>query len=176
MITFIHNYLPLVVVLSHVALGLLFLSLLFSKSSGQHRVLAMWVGEHSLRLGLLTTLVAIVGSLFFSNIIGYPPCDLCWWQRVFIFPQAVLFLVAVTKRTHDVWKYVVPLSLISAIISVYNLFVQFSGNSFLPCSASVACDRLYVLEYGYITIPTMSLTIALTILLLAWARRVYASR
>lgn len=160
---------PYLTLASHIVLGVVLLSL----ALGVNKSLLQWVSRHSLHLGLLISLSAIAGSLYYSNVVGFPPCDLCWWQRVFIYPALPLFAVALWKKDFGVFKYITALAAIASLISIYHLFVQMGGNSILPCSASASCDRLYVYEFGYVTIPAMALTVSAAFLILAWVRRKY---
>ena len=119
-----------------------------------------FVHKYALWLGFGVSMVAIVGSLLYSNLIGFAPCTLCWWQRIFIYPQAVMFLVAIIKKDRGVFDYALPLTICAFLISLYQSYSNFSGSSLLPCTAvGGECSRIYVLEYGYITIPLMSLTL-----------------
>ncbi|MDO8565331.1 MAG: disulfide bond formation protein B [bacterium] len=168
--------LPFTVLLSHIVLVIVFLSIVFRKSWG--REVTHWVGKNAVSLGLLVAVVAVGGSLFYSNIIGFPPCVLCWWQRIALYPMIVLFAVAFFKK-HDrgVFSYAVPLATFAGILALYHSYVYWGGTSILPCTAlGGACSKIYVYAFGYITIPTMSLTIALFILLLAWSNKIYQSR
>ncbi|MFZ2484772.1 MAG: disulfide bond formation protein B [Minisyncoccia bacterium] len=172
MITTIQTFLPYGILASHVALVILFLALIFKNSWG--RGIAGFVGRYSIPLGFLVALSAICGSLFYSELVGFEPCVLCWWQRLFIYPQALLFATALWKKKTDVFTYAVPLVTLSAIIAMYHEYVYMGGTSLLPCTAlGGACSKIYVMAFGYITIPMMSLTISLAILLLAWAHRTY---
>lgn len=153
----------------------LFVALIFKNSFG--RALVSFVGKNAVLLGFLISLAAIGGSLFYSNVVGFEPCVLCWWQRIFIYPQVILFGVALWRRKSDVFAYVVPLVSIASLISLYHQYVYMGGTSILPCTAlGGACSKIYVMAFGYITIPMMSLTVAVAILLLAWAHKVYQSR
>ncbi len=170
MTTTIQSVLPFLVVLSHIGLLVLLVSLLLKNS------LALWVGKHAVVVGLLTALAAVLGSLFYSNMVGFPPCYLCWWQRVAIYPLLVLFVVAIRNGGRDVFKYVLPLSVIGLVLSVYHSYVQWGGTPLIPCDATASCSKLYVYAFGYITIPTMSLTIALAMILVWWANKQYENR
>ena len=175
MISNIQSFIPFAIVLSHAVLVLLILALVFKNSYGEKVV--RFVGKKAILLGFLVSLASISGSLFYSELVGFTPCVLCWWQRVFLYPQVVLFAVALWKRKTDVFAYAVPLVSLSAILSLYHQFVYMGGKSLLPCTAlGGACSKIYVLEFGYITIPMMSLTAALFILILAWAKKVYENR
>lgn len=150
-----------------------FLVLAYAFRSSWGKEIIDFVSKQSLRLGLLVTSGAVIGSLLYSNIVGFEPCELCWWQRIFLFPQMIIFLVAIIKKKKGVFSYIVPLSIIGAVISFYHSYIQLGGEtSILPCTAEgAACTKVFVLEYGYITIPTMALTAFLFILLLAFIRR-----
>ena len=172
MIYTIQTYLPYTVLGAHVLWVILFSSLLFRKSWGKG--IAELVGKYAIPFGFIVALSAISGSLFYSELVGFEPCVLCWWQRVFLYPQVILFGVALWKGKTDVFSYAVPLVLLSTVLSVYHEYVYLGGTSILPCTAlGGACSKIYVLAFGYITIPMMSLTISIFILLLAWAHRIY---
>lgn len=170
MIALIQNTLPFLVVLFHVALGVLLVSLLMRNS------LSLWVGKYALNLGFLTALVGVVGSLFYSVLLGFVPCSLCWWQRIALFPLLPLMTTAVLKEDRGVFKYVLPLSVIGLLISIYHSYIQWGGSPLIPCDIGGSCSKLYVYAFGYITIPTMSMTIAAAMLLLYWANRIYENR
>lgn len=170
MITSIQSVLPFLVVVSHLGLLVLLISL-FLKNG-----FAKWVGQHALTLGLLTAVVAVLGSLFYSNGVGFAPCSLCWWQRIAIYPMLVLFVVAEMKRDRGVFKYVLPLSVIGLILALYHSYVQWGGSPLIPCDVTASCSKLYVYAFGYITIPTMSLTIIVAFLLLYWANKLHENR
>ena len=172
MISTVQTLLPYVILVSHGVFVVLLLSLVFRKSWGKD--LVYFVGKHSILLAFLVSLAAISGSLFYSEMVGFEPCILCWWQRVFIYPQVILFGTALWKRNKSAFLYSVPLISISTLISFYHEYVYLGGKSLLPCTAlGGACSKIYVMAFGYITIPMMSLTAALFILLLAWAHRIY---
>ena len=175
MMATIQTLMPYGILASHVAFVILLLALIFRKSWGEG--LSAWVGKHAILLGFLFALASFSGSLFYSELVGYAPCVLCWWQRVFLYPQVILFGVALWYKKRDVFLYSVPLVSISTIISLYHQYVYMGGPSILPCTAlGGACSKIYVLEFGYITIPMMSLTAALFLLLLAWSHRIYENR
>ncbi|MHB1330573.1 MAG: disulfide bond formation protein B [Minisyncoccota bacterium] len=171
MVNTIQSLLPWGVLLSNIGLVIVFFSLLFNKDWG--KTTSRFIGKYAVSLGLLVASAAFFGSLFYSNIVGFPPCELCWWQRIFIYPLLPLFAVAFWKRDGGVFRFAVPLSVIASVVSIYHLFVQMGGNSIIPCSASATCDSIYVNAFGYVTIPAMALTVSITILLLSWAKRIY---
>ncbi len=173
MIATLQSLVPYLVVAFDAFLLVGFLALIFRHSLG--RGLVNWAGKHALVLGLLVAVIAVAGSLFYSNAVGFDPCYLCWWQRVAIYPLLLLFITAVVKKDRGVFTYVLPLTLLGLVFALYHAYVQWGGSPLIPCDATASCAKLYVYEFGYVTIPTMSLTIIVAFLLLTWANRVYRS-
>ncbi|MBI5645117.1 disulfide bond formation protein B, partial [Candidatus Kaiserbacteria bacterium] len=99
-------------------------------------------------------------TLFYSDVLGIPPCVLCWWQRVFLYPQVVLFAIALWKKDHSIASYSIPLSIIGFAIGLYNHALQVLPSGTLPCPAQgVSCAQRFVFEFGYITFPMMAVTL-----------------
>lgn len=172
MVNLISDLIPLGAVIFHLFLLVTILALLLKQEN-----ILNWIGKHALLLGFISVLLALSGSLFYSEILGYEACSLCWWQRVLLFPQLILFFMAWRSKDRGVFKYSVPLSALAAIVSLYHSYVYWGGASILPCtSEGGSCDKIYVLEFGYVTIPAMSLTIAAILLILAFINRSYKNR
>lgn len=113
---------------------------------------------------------ALVGSLIYSNIIGFPPCDLCWIQRIFMYPQVALAVVSLWRKEKLAVFYALPLSILGGLVAFFQSLTDWGiGGSLLPCTAEGgACSRVYVMEYGYITIPVMALTAFAYLLMVSW--------
>jgi disulfide bond formation protein DsbB len=132
---------------------------------------ARFFKDRGIQVAFIASFLATAGSLIYSDVIGYTPCELCWFQRIFMYPQAVIMLIALIKKDASVKIYGFVLSIIGAAIAVYHYFLQLGYNPLgLPCAAvgySVSCAKNFVLEFGYITIPVMALSafvlIALTL-------------
>ena len=125
-------------------------------------------------IGFAASFAAIAGSLFYSEIMGFEACSLCWWQRVFLFPTVFIFAVALWRKDRKVFSYIMPLIVLGGIIAAYQAQVDFGGTSLLTCTdAEGTCSKIFVKEFGYITIPTMSLTVAFYMALIAWASKIY---
>lgn len=115
----------------------------------------------------LISLFSMLLSLFYSDIALYTPCLLCWYQRIFMYPQVFILGLAIYKKDATVAGYSIILAAIGALIALYQVYLQFGGESFGTCSvvgSTVSCTAKYVLEFGYVTIPVMSLTTFLLIL------------
>lgn len=120
-----------------------------------------FVGKNGIALAFAATLAATLGSLSYSEIIGYEPCKLCWFQRIFMYPQVILLGIALWKKDSREALYCLVLSVAGAAIAGYHYLMQVGIAPSLPCSAlgySVSCSQRFVMQFGYITIPMMSLT------------------
>lgn len=124
------------------------------------KIVYVFVDKNILSLLFVTSLGALVGSLAYSNIVGFPPCELCWIQRIFIYPQALISFIAIVKKDKSVVDYLFPMSILGALVAFYHSLVHWGLNpGGLGCVAvGGECAKIYVSEYGYITIPFMSLT------------------
>lgn len=129
--------------------------------NGLRGVVYSFVNKYVLEILLVVSLSAIVGSLAYSNIIGFPPCELCWIQRIFMFPIPLMVILAMFRKDKNVVPYVTLLASTGLIVALYHSLSNWGyGAGALPCTAAGGeCSKLYVLEYGYITIPFMALTI-----------------
>lgn len=118
------------------------------------------VNRRILSILFIFSITASVGSVVYSNIAGFPPCELCWIQRIFMFPQPVLLFLALLKKDKGIVSYLFPLTILGGIVAFYHSLTNWGfGGSFLDCTAvGGECSRVYVLEYGYITIPFMAFT------------------
>ena len=125
------------------------------------------IGNNALLFSFIVALTATAGSLIFSEILKLEPCKLCWFQRIFMYPQVVLLGLALFKKDKNIASYSIALSIIGAIIAVYHYFLQISVVSKSFCSAigySASCTDTFAPIFGYITIPMMSLTAFLMII------------
>lgn len=107
----------------------------------------------------LIAMAALFGSLFFSEVMGLEPCVLCWWQRIFIYPLAVLFLVGLFPLDRSVVRYTLPLAVIGLGFAVYHYLVYsgFIPESLQPCSEKLSCAEINLELMGFITIPMLSI-------------------
>lgn len=136
------------------------------------------VKKKGLVLAFIVSLTATLGSLFFSEVAGFEPCKLCWFQRIFMYPLPIILGVSLFKGRKDVESYVKPLSLIGLLIAVYHYYIQINPQPLAPCSTvgfSVSCSARFITHFGYITIPFMSLT-AFLIVTLLMVIRIYGKK
>ena len=101
--------------------------------------------------------LATVGSLIFSEVIGYEPCELCWYQRIAMYPMVVIFGVDVLGGQSRTRRYALPLAVVGFGISAYHYLVQaFPAAGGGVCAAGVSCSARYVEEFGFVSIPFMA--------------------
>ena len=109
----------------------------------------------------LVASIATGGSLFFSEIAGFIPCELCWYQRICMYPLALLTLLLAIAGDHRAARYLLPLPVVGAGFSAYHLLVE-NGvvEQAKACllSAPGGCATKWINEFGYVTIPTLALT------------------
>lgn len=131
-----------------------------------------FVSKNAILFSLVVALIATLGSLFYSEIAGYEPCKLCWFQRVLMYPQVILLGIALWKKNGMLTIYnSIALSILGAVIAGYHYLLQIGIAPELPCAAmgySVSCSQRFVMNFGYITIPMMALT-AFTLIILFMA-------
>jgi len=126
--------------------------------------------KQALLLAFLITLLATTLSLIYSEYLGVQPCGLCWLQRIFLYPQVILFAVAYIKNDFKIFIYSFYLSIIGAVIAFYHELLQLGYSELIPCPVVqnfIDCAKPAFLEYGFVTFPLASLTVFLFLIFLA---------
>jgi disulfide bond formation protein DsbB len=119
---------------------------------------ALW--GYELWAAFVVAALATGGSLFFSEIAGFVPCDLCWFQRICMYPLSLLTLFAAAHGDYKFARYLLPIPVIGACVSVYHLLIENQVIS-EPTSCRIGgagCAVKWINEFGYVTIPTLALT------------------
>lgn len=159
------NFLETLTFLSGIFLVLFLINIKFKIS----KVVNDFFRVHSLKFVFIISLTATLGSLFFSEILGFVPCKLCWIQRIFMYPLTIITGVALYRKDYNIKYYVLPLASIGMLFSIYQYIGQVfpSGLESVFCAIGEAsCQTVYTFAYGYITIPMMALTAFLLIITL----------
>jgi disulfide bond formation protein DsbB len=130
-------------------------------------------GKNGIKLAFLVSLVAIAGSLFYSSYAGYTPCVLCWYQRIFMYPEVLILGLALYRKENHIVDYSLALAVAGLVISIYHNYIYFKGLHSTVCTTAESCITPYVSEFGYITIPMMALTAFLLIILFLIFKKVY---
>lgn len=126
--------------------------------------------KYTFTLGFLSAMGAVVLSLFYSEIVGYPPCDLCWVQRIFLYPQLVIFGVGLFNKNKSSLESSFVFALLGVLTSIYHIYVENGGTIGATCAdpsyGGVSCAVRYVYEFGFVTMPLMALTLSAFIIVL----------
>jgi disulfide bond formation protein DsbB len=109
-------------------------------------------------LSWLISTTSTIGSLYFSNVMMLPPCLLCWWQRICMYPLVVLFSIAYIRKDQNSIFYTAPLIAIGLVISIYHNFLYYGliEKSIVPCTSDVSCTSITIEWAGFITIPLLA--------------------
>ena len=103
--------------------------------------------------------ISTLGSLFFSEIMQFAPCILCWYQRIFLFPLVFIFTTGLFSCDKSVARYALPLAAAGGLVALYHnlLYSGIIPKSIQPCSQGVSCTEEYINLFGFLTIPMLSL-------------------
>src|SRR5690606_31914870 len=137
------------------------------------------LGRASLALAWVVATVATLGSLYYSEIADFTPCTLCWYQRICMYPLAVVLGIATFRRDRSVRWYVAPMAAIGAVVASYHSYIQAypppSGTAF--CTLEAPCTARYVWELGFVSLPFMALAgFAFIVTMMVLARPAPAER
>jgi disulfide bond formation protein DsbB len=133
------------------------------------------VRRYALLLVLLLSLGSALGSLYIQYGMNLPPCILCWWQRIFMYPMVLISGIAFFKNTRfaEIADYVLGLSILGALVSLYQHLLQMmpANPLLVPCDATGDCAVRSVFELGFVTLPWMALTVFVALALIAFVSR-----
>jgi len=109
-------------------------------------------------LAWLVALIATLGSLFFSEIMEFVPCTLCWYQRILMYPLVVIFFMGMFPYDKQVVKFAFPLVLLGWLVALYHNLIHYEiiPESASPCVQGIPCSTKYIQWLGFLTIPMMS--------------------
>ena len=113
----------------------------------------------------ITAIIAMGGSLFFSEKMGFVPCVLCWYQRILMYPLVLFLGIAFYRNDQSIYKYILPVSILGMLLSGTHYALQKfpSMQEFSVCTSGVPCSGQYINVLGFITIPFLAL-LAFTII------------
>ncbi len=109
----------------------------------------------------LATVVAIgatLGSLYFSEVRNFVPCEYCWYQRIAMYPLAIILLIATIRRDKNIIPYALVLSLSGTVLSAYHYQLQLFPEQSSSCALDASCTYRWIEVFGFITIPFLALT------------------
>ncbi|MBI2600427.1 disulfide bond formation protein B [Candidatus Daviesbacteria bacterium] len=117
------------------------------------------IKDNLVYLAWVQALIATLGSLYFSEILGFVPCILCWYQRILTYPLVIIIAVGILLKDKKLAFYVLPFSLLGMVVAFYQYLLQMGviADQLGPCSLGVSCTSVYIEWFGFITIPFLSL-------------------
>ena len=117
----------------------------------------------------VVALVATLGILYYSEIADFIPCRLCWYQRIAMYPLAVLLLLAALRK--DIRGgaiYAIPLALVGMGVAIYHIYIEYNPEAETAgCKIGASCAVKWIEELGYVTLPVLALTAFAAVLALA---------
>ncbi len=137
------------------------------------RVIVGTLGPVALGLAAAVAIGAMAGSLYLSEVAKFTPCKLCWYQRIAMYPSAILLVIAAFRGDGTVRRHVVPLVSIGAIVSSYHVLLErFPTLESGTCDPTNPCSLIWFQKFGYVTIPVIALTAFVVIVGLLGIHRV----
>jgi disulfide bond formation protein DsbB len=126
----------------------------------------------------LVASASTLGALFFSEIMELPPCLLCWYQRIFMFPLVLLLPVGLFPFDPKVVRYALPLALVGGAIAVYHqlLVLGIVPERASPCTRGVPCAEVQIEWLGFISIPLLAVAAFTSIVVLLFIARYWTSK
>jgi len=123
---------------------------------------AVWETLEPIRLPLAAaiTATAMVGSLYFSEVANFTPCTLCWYQRILMYPSAIILTIAAIRRDVHVRRYVLPLVGLGMLVSTYHYLVERFPDVFESsevCKLGIPCSQVWFERFGFVSLPLMAL-------------------
>jgi disulfide bond formation protein DsbB len=115
------------------------------------------LGDLGLWLGGLVALVTMAGSLYYSLVAHFEPCELCWYQRICVYPLSIMLLVAAARRDRGIWRYALAPAVIGVVIAAYHTQLQAFPKQRSFCQATNPCTNRYVWKFGFVSLPLMDL-------------------
>lgn len=154
------------------AIGLVLLRIAAAVGSEGAARLGGAISAEGVPLAFIVAATATLGSLYFSEVAEFIPCRLCWFQRIAMYPLAVVLLVGAIRRDAGVRWYAGPLAAIGVFISGYHTLIEWRPELDTgTCQLSgPSCTAVWFREFGFVSLALMSLVGFLTILALLFVR------
>lgn len=147
-----------ILALATVAGGIVTLAaLVFEKSMSWAGAWLTQVRASGLWIICMITTGAMVGSLYFSESVGFAPCKLCWYQRIAMYSIAIISFVAALRNDKNIVRYTIVLAPLGLIVSTYHYLLEwFPTLETNVCSLDVPCTAVWFRELGFVTLCFMA--------------------
>ena len=121
--------------------------------------LRIWAKKYFVYVAWIQAIIATMGSLYFSEVMKFTPCKLCWYQRILMYPLVFIIATGIFRNDKKVFTYVLPLSILGTLIAFYHNIIYYQNvlkNS--GCPIDQTCTSKYITWFGFVSIPLLSLT------------------
>lgn len=165
----LNHYLALVTIVGAVVISLYAFYLAKIAYTKKHSHFVKVISEYVLPLGFFISTAGMFMSLYYSEVLQILPCDLCWYQRIFMYSQVFILGYAWYKKDRNVLVYSLVLSGVGFVIAGYHHMLQIGYNVYKPCSTSpfaIDCAKPTFVEFGFATFPFMALVLFGTMILI----------
>ncbi len=164
------HYLSLATIIGGVFLVIWFCYLVVKRYQKEEGIVLGFLSRAVLPIGFFVSLGGLFLTLLYSEVFHYAPCDLCWFQRVFLYPQVFIFGYAWFRKDRNILPYALMLSIVGFIIAGYHHLLQVGYDIYKPCSTAifaVDCSKPSFIEFGFVTFPFMAVVLFFFLGLLA---------
>lgn len=129
-----------------------------------------FIKKYILYFAWVQALLAMIGSLYFSEIMKLPPCVLCWYQRIAMYPLVFIIPIGILTKDKKIHNYILPLGIAGLLVAIYHnlLYYKILPESVAPCTSGISCTTKYIELLGFITIPFLSLLSFVAVILCAF--------
>lgn len=124
--------------------------------------------KYAIPFAFLLSVAATAGSLYFSEVMKLPPCVLCWYQRIAMYPLVAILFIGMLLNDKRLHYYAYPFAIAGWLIGLYQnlLYYHVLPEAIAPCTLGVSCTTRYVQWFGFVDIPQLSL-VTFTLIVLA---------
>lgn len=136
-----------------------------------------FIQKNAMYIILVQAIVATLGSLYFSDIKGYEPCVLCWWQRIFMYSLIPVIIIATLRKENRIYQYTLPMAVLGLIVAIYhNLLYTGIIDVAEFCAGGISCTSKYIEYFGFVTIPFLAFLGFAIIIILSIISRNYINK
>jgi disulfide bond formation protein DsbB len=157
--TTLNHYFSILTILGCIFIAVFIIRAIYLITYKKRCPIAPFVTSYIFPIGFFLSALGTGLSLFYSEVLKYIPCDLCWYQRIFLYPQVFMFGYAWYKKDYTVLRYSMVLSVVGTLIAAYHHMLQIGFDLMKPCSSApfaVDCAKPSFVEFGFVTFPLMS--------------------
>ena len=133
-----------------------------------------WIEKNAMYFIIAQVVVALLGSLYFSDVQGFEPCVLCWYQRIFMYSLLPIIIISMVRKDNKIYQFTLPMAIMGISISTYHnlLYTGIIKNEDF-CSRGISCTSKYIEYFGFVTIPFLAFTGFAVIIILSIINRNY---